>query len=190
MDSATTVSSSGATFLTFSDYMRGSIRLAALSKLPIFHIFTHDSVGVGEDGPTHQPVEVTASLRLIPQLDVIRPADPEETAGAFAAAISREDGPTALILSRQGVPNLTSIPVKARREGTLKGGYIAKKESGELKGILIGTGSELQHALAAAEELGEGIRVVSLPSFERFGRQIRKVSFPKTAASVSRSKRA
>lgn len=162
---------SGATFLTFSDYMRGSIRLAALSRLPIFHIFTHDSVGVGEDGPTHQPVEVTASLRLIPHLDVIRPADPEETAGAFAAAVSRENGPTALILSRQGVPNLNAIPAKTRREGVLKGGYIAKKESGDLQGILLATGSELQHALKAAEELGDGIRVVSMPSFERFERQ-------------------
>ncbi len=162
---------SGATFLTFSDYMRGSIRLAALSHLPIFHIFTHDSVGVGEDGPTHQPVETTSSLRLIPGLDVIRPADPEETAGAFAAAISRADGPVALILTRQNVPNLNEIPVAQRREGVLKGGYIARQEKGDLRLILLATGSELQVALAAAGELGDGIRVVSLPSFERFARQ-------------------
>lgn len=162
---------SGATFLTFSDYMRPSIRLAALSHLPVFHIFTHDSVGVGEDGPTHQPVETTSSLRLIPGLDVIRPGDDEETAGAFAAAISRRDGPTALILSRQNLPGLTEIPVKQRREGVLKGGYIARKENGSLKGIIIATGSELHLALAAADELGTDYRVVSMPSCEIFDRQ-------------------
>jgi transketolase len=162
---------SGATFLTFSDYMRGSIRLAALAKLPVFHIFTHDSVGVGEDGPTHQPVETTSSLRLIPGLDVIRPADAEETAAAFAMAIARTDGPTALILSRQNLPNLADIPVETRRLGTLKGGYIAKRESAELRAIVLASGSELQHALAAAAELGDGVRVVSMPSFEAFDRQ-------------------
>lgn len=163
--------SSGATFLTFSDYLRPSIRLAALSKLRVFYIFTHDSVGVGEDGPTHQPVEVTSALRLIPNLDVIRPADPEETASAFAAAASRTDGPTALILSRQNLPTLSEIPVAIRREGVLRGGYIAKKEEGELETILLSCGSELQLALAAAKELGAGTRVVSLPCFERFERQ-------------------
>ncbi len=162
---------SGATFLTFSDYMRPTIRLAGLARLPVFQIFTHDSVGVGEDGPTHQPVETTSALRLIPNLDVIRPADPEETAAAFSMAISRMDGPTALILSRQSVPNLNEIPVATRRLGTLKGGYIAKKESDELALILLATGSELQHALAAAAELGDSTRVVSMPSFEVFDRQ-------------------
>lgn len=162
---------SGATFLTFSDYMRPSIRLAAISKLPIFHIFTHDSVGVGEDGPTHQPVETTSSLRLIPQLDVIRPSDAEETAGAFIAALERTDGPTALILSRQSVPENTGISAKERREGTLHGAYIAKKESAPLQTILIGTGSELQHALEAAKKLGPNTRVVSMPCCERFERQ-------------------
>lgn len=162
---------SGATFLTFSDYMRPSLRLAALAKLPVFHIFTHDSVGVGEDGPTHQPVETTSSLRLIPNMDVVRPADPEETAAAFAMAISRQDGPTSLILSRQNVPNLSAIPVATRREGTVKGAYVAKKESGDLKVILMASGSELQLALQAASELGEGARVVSLPCMEAFDRQ-------------------
>ncbi len=162
---------SGATFLTFSDYLRPSIRLAAMSKLRLFYIFTHDSVGVGEDGPTHQPVEVVSALRLIPNLDVIRPADPEETAAAFAAAVSRTDGPTALILSRQNLPTLSEIPVAVRREGVLRGGYIAKKEEGELEIILLSCGSELQLALAAAKELGAGTRVVSLPCFERFERQ-------------------
>ncbi|KAF0094175.1 MAG: transketolase [Puniceicoccaceae bacterium 5H] len=162
---------SGSTFLTFSDYMRGSLRLAALSHLPIFHIFTHDSVGVGEDGPTHQPVEITSSLRMIPNMDVIRPADPEETAAAFAAACARPDGPTSLILSRQGVPTLSDIPAETRRQGTLKGGYIAVKESSKLETIIIATGSELQHAVAAAKQLGGGVRVVSMPSTERFDRQ-------------------
>ena len=162
---------SGATFLVFADYMRGSIRLASLAKLPVTYIFTHDSVGVGEDGPTHQPVETVSGLRVIPNLDVIRPADAEETAGAFAAAMLREDGPTALILTRQNVPAQDSSTVRERRQGVLKGGYIAKKESGDLKLILLATGSELQHAIGAAEQIGEGVRVVSLPCFERFERQ-------------------
>ena len=162
---------SGATFTTFADYMRPALRLAALSKLTNFHIFTHDSVAVGQDGPTHQPVEVVSSLRLIPNMDVIRPADAEETAGAFVAALEKRDGPTAIVLSRQGVPNLTAIPLPERRRGVLKGGYIAKRESGSLTTILIGSGSELQLALQAAEVLGDGARVVSLPSMERFERQ-------------------
>ncbi len=162
---------SGATFLVFSDYARGSIRLAALSSLPVVFIFTHDSVGVGEDGPTHEPVETVAALRAIPNLDVIRPADPEETAGAFAAAFERVEGPTTLVLSRQGVPTLDEIPVAERRQGAFKGGYIAKRERGELTTILMGSGSEVQHAMKAAESLGDGTRVVSIPCFERFRRQ-------------------
>lgn len=160
-----------ATFLVFADYMRGSIRLASLAKLPVTYIFTHDSVGVGEDGPTHQPVETVSGLRVIPNLDVIRPADAEETAGAFAAALQRKDGPTALILTRQNIPAQDSLSISERREGVLKGGYIAKKERGELKLILMATGSELQHAMGAAEQVGDGVRVVSLPCFERFERQ-------------------
>lgn len=162
---------SGATFLTFSDYGRPSIRVAALSKLPVVYIFTHDSVGVGEDGPTHQPVETVAALRAIPNLDVIRPADPEETAGAFAAAFSRNDGPTLLALSRQAVPNLNAIPVATRREGVLRGGYIARRETTPLSAIILASGTELALALEAATELGDGVRVVSLPCFERFLRQ-------------------
>jgi transketolase len=162
---------SGATFLVFADYCRPSIRLAALSHLPVVYIFTHDSVGVGEDGPTHQPVETVSGLRLIPHLHVIRPADPEETAGAFAAALDRIDGPTLLALSRQVVPNQSQIPVKTRREGVAKGAYVAVKEEGELKTILMGTGSELQHAIAAAKELGASVRVVSVPCMERFNGQ-------------------
>jgi transketolase len=162
---------SGATFLVFADYLRGSIRLAALSNLPVTYIFTHDSVGVGEDGPTHQPVETVSGLRVIPNLDVIRPGDAEETAGAFVAAMSRTDGPTALILTRQAIPLMNELSVDARRDGVLRGGYIARKESGVLTTILLATGSELQYAMAAAAELGEGVRVVSLPCFERFERQ-------------------
>ncbi|MEI6338648.1 MAG: transketolase C-terminal domain-containing protein, partial [Verrucomicrobiota bacterium] len=162
---------SGATFLVFSDYGRPSIRIAALSKLPVVYIFTHDSVGVGEDGPTHEPVETVAALRAIPGLDVIRPADPEETAGAFAAAFQKTGGPTMLVLSRQNLPTQNDIPVETRREGVFLGGYIAKKETAKLELILLGTGSELQHALKAAEQLGPGTRVVSMPCFERFERQ-------------------
>lgn len=161
----------GATFAVFADYLRPSIRIAGLAKLPVGYILTHDSVGVGEDGPTHQPVETVSGLRVIPNLDVIRPADPEETAGAFAAMMERKDGPTALFLTRQNVATLNQVPVKTRREGVFRGGYIAKKETGKLTTILLGTGSELQHAMEAADELGEGVRVVSMPCFERFDRQ-------------------
>jgi transketolase len=165
---------SGATFLVFTDYCRASIRLAALSRLPNIYIFTHDSIGVGEDGPTHEPVETVSSVRLMPQIDVIRPADPEETAGAFVAALQRTDGPTLLALTRQVVPILNDIDVKLRREGVAHGGYIAKKEKGQLELIIMSCGSELQHALAAAKELGDGVRVVSMPCFERFNRESEK----------------
>ncbi len=162
---------SGATFLVFADYMRAAIRVASLSELPVSYILTHDSVGVGEDGPTHQPVEATSGLRVIPNLDVIRPADPEEVAGAFMASVDRKDGPTALIFSRQNVRTLNEISVEDRRMGTLKGGYVALKESGPLEMILMASGSEMQWAMDAAKELGGGVRVVSMPCFERFDRQ-------------------
>lgn len=162
---------SGATFLVFADYCRPSIRLASLAHLNVTYIFTHDSVGVGEDGPTHQPVETVSGLRVIPHLDVIRPADSEETAAAFASAFSRADGPTLLALSRQDLPNQGQVPASVRREGTLKGGYVLIKETAELDTILLATGSEVQHAVAAAKQLGAGTRVVSLPCFELFDRQ-------------------
>ena len=165
---------SGATFLVFADYCRPSIRLAALSRLPNIYIFTHDSIGVGEDGPTHEPVETVSGLRLIPQLDVIRPADPEETAGAFAAAAQRNDGPTLLALTRQVVPMLNEIDVKVRRDGVSRGGYVALPEKGKLDLILMSCGSELQHAMVAAKQLGDGVRVVSIPCFERFARESEK----------------
>lgn len=162
---------SGATFAVFADYMRPSIRLAALAHLPTIYIFTHDSVGVGEDGPTHQPVETVSGLRVIPGLDVIRPADTEETAAAFVGALQRSDGPTALMLTRQGIPNMDEISAEERRSGTLRGGYITKKEEGDLTTILLASGSEVQHAMLAAEKIGDGVRVVSMPCFERFDRE-------------------
>ncbi len=160
-----------ATFLVFADYSRPAMRIAALARLPVVYIYTHDSVGVGEDGPTHQPVETIAGLRVIPNLDVIRPADPEETSGAFASALARTDGPTLLALTRQALPTLNEIPVQTRREGVLKGGYVALRETGPLTHIIISTGSELQLALGAAKTLGGGVRVVSMPSTQIFDRQ-------------------
>src|SRR5213075_1099053 len=165
---------SGATFMVFTDYCRASIRLSALSRLPNIYIFTHDSIGVGEDGPTHEPVETVSSVRLMPHIDVIRPADPEETAGAFVAAVERTDGPTLIALTRQVVPILNEIDPNLRREGVLRGGYVAKKEKEKLELIIMSCGSELQHAFAAAGQLGDGVRVVSLPCFERFNRQPQK----------------
>jgi transketolase len=162
---------SGATFLVFADYLRPSIRLAALAKLPVTYVFTHDSVGVGEDGPTHQPVETVSGLRVIPNLDVIRAADAEEAAGAYVAAMQRQDGPTALIFTRQGVLANDALSASERRDGVLKGGYIARAESTSLERILLASGSEVPLALEAAAELGTGTRVVSMPCFERFDRQ-------------------
>ena len=162
---------SGATFLVFADYLRPAIRIAGLAGLPVTYIFTHDSVGVGEDGPTHQPVETVSGLRVIPNLDVIRPADPEEVAGAWAAAMLRTDGPTALILTRQGVPNLSSVPIAERREGAALGGYVLRREQGALETIIMASGSEVEHALEAADRLGDSVRVVSMPCLERFDRQ-------------------
>ncbi|MFA6287964.1 MAG: transketolase [Opitutaceae bacterium] len=160
-----------ATFLVFADYSRPSMRLAALAKLPVVYIYTHDSVGVGEDGPTHQPVETVSGLRVIPGFDVIRPGDPEETAGAYAAAFERADGPTLLALSRQALPLLNDIPPHIRRAGVLKGAYVAVQETAPLTHILMASGSELQYVVNAAKVLGAGARVVSVPCFERFNRQ-------------------
>jgi transketolase len=163
---------SGATFCVFADYLRPSIRLAGLAKLPVTYIFTHDSVGVGEDGPTHQPVETVSGLRVIPNLDVIRPADQEEVAGSYVSSMERIDGPTALIFSRQKVVSLNDYAsVETRRDGVAKGAYILKKEEGDLECIILATGSEVGHALEAAKEIGAGVRVVSAPCLERFDRQ-------------------
>ena len=159
----------GGTFLMFSDYMRPSIRLAALMHQPVAYVFTHDSVFLGEDGPTHQPVEHAMSLRLIPNLAVVRPADANETATAWRIALERKDGPTALLLTRQGLPVLDG----ASEEGALKGGYVIRREAndGSPSAVLLATGSEVSLALDAAELLGPDVRVVSLPCFELFEAQ-------------------
>jgi len=162
------------TYLTFSDYARPAIRLSALMELPVIHLFTHDSIGLGEDGPTHQPVEQLASLRAIPGLDVIRPADANEVAEAWRVAIDRTHQPVALVLTRQSVPVLDRSRY-ASAEGLRRGGYVlADVAGGDPDLILIATGSEVALALGAHEELsGEGIhsRVVSLPCWELFERQ-------------------
>ena len=162
------------TYLTFSDYARPAIRLSALMELPVIHVFTHDSIGLGEDGPTHQPVEQLASLRAIPGLDVIRPADANEVAEAWRAAIDRHHQPVALILTRQNVPVFDRSRY-ASAEGLRRGAYVlADAESGDPETILIATGSEVALALAAHEELSaDGIRarVVSMPCCELFDRQ-------------------
>ncbi|MDZ7370572.1 MAG: transketolase [candidate division KSB1 bacterium] len=163
-----------ATFFVFTDYARPAIRLAALMKLPVIYVMTHDSIGVGEDGPTHQPIEHLAALRAIPGLTVIRPADANETAYAWRAAMLNTDGPTMLVLTRQNVPVIDRLRC-AGAEGLLKGGYILLKEKGNLPAlILIATGSEVQLALEAADKLsaeGIDVRVVSMPSWELFRRQ-------------------
>merc|ERR1712087_661651 len=162
---------SGSTFLVFSDYMRASVRVAALSHIPTIYIWTHDSIGAGEDGPTHQPVETVSSLRLIPNLDVMRPGDAEETAAAYVHSIERQTGPTALILSRQNLPVLAEMSAADKRAGTKMGAYTIVKETTELEAIIIGAGSELSMAVAAAAELGSGVRVVSMPCMELYERQ-------------------
>ena len=135
------------------------------------YIFTHDSVGVGEDGPTHQPTETVSGLRVIPNLDVIRPGDAEEVSGAFIAALSRKDGPTALILSRQNIQTISERTAQERRLGLQKGAFITHKETSDLELIILATGSELPHAINAAKKIGTGVRVISIPCFERFDRQ-------------------
>ncbi len=164
------------TFLTFSDYMRGSVRLAALSGLHVVYVWTHDSVGLGEDGPTHQPVEHYAALRAIPNLWFVRPGDANETAAAWALAVERRNedpsGPVALSLTRQKLPTLAGTAEQAR-EGVRRGGYVLRDpaDGRDPAIILIGTGSELQLAFGAAEALeadGIAARVVSLPCWERF----------------------
>ncbi len=162
---------SGSTFLVFVDYLRPTIRVASLAELGrVSYILTHDSIGVGEDGPTHQPVETVSGLRVIPNLDVFRPSDAEETVSAYVSSVTRKEGPTALILSRQNLAQNTDMPAMERREGALKGAYIAKKESGDLDLIILATGSEVQHALAAAKDM-PGARVVSMPCMELYERQ-------------------
>ncbi|MBT7782818.1 MAG: transketolase, partial [Anaerolineae bacterium] len=158
----------GGTFLVFSDYMRGALRVAALAKYPSIWVFTHDSIGVGEDGPTHQPIEHIASLRAIPDMTVIRPADANETAQAWKSAVENRNGTTALILTRQALPTLSE---EAQVE---KGAYILKDFSENPDIILMASGSEVSLVLVAAEKLAkEGVmaRVLSVPSIELFEKQ-------------------
>ncbi|PKZ42859.1 transketolase [Kytococcus schroeteri] len=163
----------GGTFLTFSDYMRPAVRLAAIQQAPVTYVWTHDSIGLGEDGPTHQPVEHLASLRAIPGLDVVRPADANETAVAWRTVLGHVDHPAALILTRQAVPHLDREQY-ASAEGVAKGGYVLADAEGELRVLLIATGSEVQLALEARRTLqaeGIGTRVVSMPCREWFDAQ-------------------
>ena len=180
-----------ATFLIFSDYMRPPIRLAALMKLRVVYIFTHDSIGLGEDGPTHQPVEQLLALRAIPNVMVIRPADATENVEAWKLAMERVDGPTVLVLTRQKLPVLDRGKL-APAEGVSRGGYVLWEASDRPRCILIGTGSEVHLALEAAlslQESGIAARVVSLPSWELFDAQPEEyrasVLPPDTTARVS-----
>ncbi len=167
----------GATFLVFSDYMRPSVRLASLMRLPVIYIFTHDSIFVGEDGPTHQPVEHVAALRSIPGLTVIRPGDAAEAAVAWELALKNTTGPTALILTRQNLPNYNRLETDiAPVDGVENGGYVLRGCKGDPELILIATGSEMHLAVEAAIELekdGTAVRVVSMPSLEIFRAQPR-----------------
>lgn len=166
-----------ATFFIFTDYARPAIRLASLMKLPIIYIMTHDSIGLGEDGPTHQPIEHLASLRAMPNMCVIRPADANETAYAWRAAINRNDGPSMIVLSRQNLPIFDHRKVNSAK-GLLKGAYIISKEkTSRPKVILISSGSEVQLILEAQEKLSQkkiDARVVSMPSWELFKKQSKK----------------
>ncbi|MFT4287689.1 transketolase [Nocardioides sp.] len=169
----------GGTFLQFADYMRGAVRVGALQKAPVIHVWTHDSVGLGEDGPTHQPVEHLWALRAIPGLDIVRPADANETAAAWLQILKNSDRPAGLILSRQNLPVFPRGEDAdgehwATTEGVAQGGYVLLDTDGTPDVILIGTGSEVQLAVAAREQLaaeGIGARVVSMPSIEWFEAQ-------------------
>ena len=159
-----------ATFMTFTDYMRGAIRLSCLSHAGVIFVLTHDSIALGEDGPTHQSIEHYAALRAMPELVVIRPADGNETSGAYKFAIEHRNGPTLMGFSRQGVPNLAGSSI----EGVQKGAYILSDSDGTPEIIMIGTGAETQLAAKAAEQLrneGKKVRVVSMPSWEIFEMQ-------------------
>ncbi|HEU4627580.1 MAG TPA: transketolase [Steroidobacteraceae bacterium] len=161
-----------ATFLTFSDYARNAIRMSALMGLRVISVFTHDSIGLGEDGPTHQPIEHAESLRLIPNLDVWRPADATETCVAWAEALKRSDGPSALLLSRQGLPQQSRSP--EQRDAIARGGYVLHTGSANPDAVIVATGSEVQLAMGAARRLAEeriAARVVSMPCVEVFERQ-------------------
>ncbi|MGP9710016.1 transketolase [Brachybacterium sp. AOP24-D1-21] len=177
----------GGTFFQFSDYMRGAVRLASLMKVPATYVWTHDSIGLGEDGPTHQPVEHLAAYRAIPNLSIVRPADANETAQAWKALLERDHGPVGLILSRQAMPTFDRSEY-AGAENLVKGGYIMKEASAEPQVILIGTGSELQYAAEAQTQLeaaGIPARLVSMPSVEWFDEQDEEYKESVLPASVT-----
>jgi len=162
----------GATFLMFSEYARNALRMAALMKVPSIFVYTHDSIGLGEDGPTHQPIEQTATLRMIPNMSVWRPCDAVESAVAWKVAVERKDGPSALIFSRQNLPHQARTAEQI--ENISRGGYVLKDAAGTPDAIIIATGSEVGLAVAAAEELdnkGRNVRVVSMPSTDVFDAQ-------------------
>jgi transketolase len=160
----------GATFLMFSEYARNALRMAALMKIRHIEVFTHDSIGLGEDGPTHQPVEQTATLRMIPNMSVWRPCDAVETAVAWKMAVKKADGPTSLILSRQNLDH--QVRTDEQIAAIERGGYILKDCDGTPDVILIATGSEVALAVGAAEAMsGRKVRVVSMPSVDRFEAQ-------------------
>lgn len=164
----------GGTFFVFVDYLRAAVRLSALQKLPVTYVLTHDSVAVGEDGPTHEPVEQLASLRCMPDVQVIRPADGNETVAAWKVAVSSKDKPTVLVLSRQNLPVIEDTD-RLATEGVAKGGYVISKQKGKFpEGILIATGSEVNLAISAQKRLlesGKDVSVISLPSFDLFEQQ-------------------
>jgi transketolase len=159
-----------ATFFIFTDYMRNSMRMAALSQAHVLFVMTHDSIGLGEDGPTHQPIEHLVSFRAMPNMLTIRPCGGNETAGAYKAAVENTGGPSTLVFSRQGMPNFEGCSI----EGVAKGGYVVSDSNGTPSHILIGTGSELTIAMEAADKLraeGQNPRVVSMPCTELFDAQ-------------------
>ena len=158
-----------ATFLVFSDYARNAVRISALMRVRAIHVYTHDSIGLGEDGPTHQPIEHLASLRYIPDNDVWRPCDAVESAVAWKAAIERADGPSCLVFSRQNLPHQPRSD--AQLAAIARGGYVLKDSVGAPEVILVATGSEVGLAMQAAAQLGDGVRVVSMPSTDVFDRQ-------------------
>lgn len=163
----------GGTFFVFSDYLRPAIRLSALMKTPVTYVFTHDSIAVGEDGPTHEPVEHLASFRAMPNVSVIRPADANETIAAWQLALESKDKPTLLVLTRQGLPTL-DVPLEKVREGVRKGAYVISDAKERIDAILIATGSEVNLAIEAQKELYKqniDVRVVSMPSWDLFEKQ-------------------
>ena len=175
----------GATFLMFSEYARNALRMAALMKIQSIFVYTHDSIGLGEDGPTHQPVEQIPTLRMIPNMSVWRPCDAVESAVCWAKAIERKDGPSCLIFSRQGLPHQTRSDAQIAEIS--KGGYILKDCKGTPEAIIIATGSEVALAMDAAEQLADKkIRVISMPSVDTFEAQdaaYREAVLPKSVTA-------